>query len=85
MAIVFKATAALCFLAAFISIFFIHYGAQILIVVNFLQFGFLFGGVAGIVDRLRDTKRELLKAAKDNREALARIESLLVHKPQPAA
>ena len=84
MAVVFKAAAALCFLAAFVSVFLIRFGVQVLIPINFLLFGFLFGGIAGIIDRLRDTKNELLKAAKDNREVLARIDRLLAQRPGSA-
>ena len=84
MAIVFKAAAGLSFLAAFVSLFLIRYGIEIVIVLIFLQFGFLFGGIAGIIDRLRDTRNELFKAAREHREALARIDRLLAQRSGPA-
>ncbi len=80
MAIVFKAAAGLSFLAAFVSLFLIRYGIQIMVVIIFLQFGFLFGGIAGIIDRLRDTRNELCKAAREHRDALARIDRLLTQR-----
>ncbi len=84
MSITFKAAAALCFLAAFVSLFLIRFGIQVLIVINFLQFGLLFGGIAGVIDRLRDTRNELCKAAREHREALARMERVLAERPGAA-
>ena len=81
MSITFKAAAALCFLAAFVSLFLIRFGSQVLIVINFLQFGLLFGGVAGVIDRLRDTRNELCKAAREHQETLARIDRRLAQGP----
>jgi hypothetical protein len=80
MSVTFKAAAALCFLAAFVSLFLIRSGLSILIVINFLQFGLLFGGIAGVIDRLRNTRNELCKSAREHREALARIDRLLAQR-----
>jgi hypothetical protein len=84
MSITFKAAAALCFLAAFVSLFLIRFGIQVLIVINFLQFGLLFGGIAGVIDRLRDTRNTLCKAAQEHQDALARIDRLLAQRPGAA-
>lgn len=80
MAIVFKAAAAVCFLAALVSLFLIGHGIQIMVIIGFLQFGLLFGGIAGIIDRLRSTRNELRKVAREHSEALARIDHLLAQR-----